>query len=122
MIYNGSSQGQGGSSRGAFGLRYAAGKQTTVHSQRAHQYRKAVEQKAQLIADGKDPAEMETQERIAYQYCGENYDKYVANLSKRQEQATNQSTVKQAIIQKMYGDVIVGKYYNLQMRGEQSQQ
>ena len=65
---------------------------------------------------------METQERVAYQYCGENYDKYVENLSKRQMQAMNQSTVKQAIIQKMYGDVIVGKYYNLQMRGEQSQQ
>ena len=30
--------------------------------------------------------------------------------------------MKQGIIQKMYGDVIVGKYYNVQMRGEQNKQ
>ena len=32
------------------------------------------------------------------------------------------SETKQAIIQKMYGDVIVGKYYNVQMRGESNKQ
>lgn len=32
--------------------------------------------------------------------------------------AQKMSPVKQRIIQKIYGDVIVGKYYNVQMRGE----
>ena len=74
--------------------------------------------KAQMISEGKDPAEIETKERIQYKYCNENYDLYVENLSKKQTQATTMSETKQAIIQKMYGDVIVGKYYNVQMRGE----
>lgn len=100
-----SAQGQG-SSRG-FGLRYANGA-ATVKSHRAHQYRAELEQKKQLEAEGRDVAELETKERVPYTYCGENYDKYVSNLSQKQEQATKLSTVKQGIIQKMYGDVIVG--------------
>lgn len=51
-----------------------------------------------MIAEGKDPADMETEERVPYQYCGENYDRYVENLSHKQQEATKVSTTKQAII------------------------
>ena len=40
-----------------------------------------------MIAEGKDPTELETMEREQYEYCGANYDKYVSNLSKKQEDA-----------------------------------
>ena len=73
-----------------------------------------------MVAEGKDPADMESSERVPYQYCGENYDRYVENLNKKPEEATKVSSTKQAIIQKMYGDVIVGKYYNVQMRDPQN--
>ena len=73
-----------------------------------------------MILEGKDTSDVETMERVPYTYCGANYERYVNNLSKKQEEAYKKQELKQAIIQKMYGDVIVGKFYNLQMRGDQN--
>lgn len=43
-------------------------------------------------------------------------------LLKKTEMAGKASPTKQGIIQKTYKDVIVGNYYNLQMRGDKKMQ
>lgn len=103
-----------------YGLRYASmgGANSKANTNRGHHYRRMLQEKAQAKADGKDPDEIDNMERVAYQYQPENYDEYLNQISKKSEMAQKMSPVKQRIIQKIYGDVIVGKYYNVQMRGE----
>lgn len=68
------------------------------------------------MAEGKDPTEVETRERVQYEYQPANYDEYLNQLQKKQEIATTKTDTKQSIIQKMYKDVVVGKYYNVHVR------
>ena len=53
---------------------------------------------------------------MPYQYVPANYDIYLEQMQKKQEVAAQKAANRQAIIQKMYNDVIVGDYYNMQMR------
>ena len=63
-------------------------------------------------------ASPEPVDRVQYEYCGANYDKYMENLAQKQEAAAKQQELKRAIIQKQFNDVIVGQYFNLQLRTE----
>ena len=51
-----------------------------------------------MILEGKDTTDVETMERVPYTYCGANYERYVNNLSKKQEEAYKKQELKQAII------------------------
>lgn len=51
-----------------------------------------------MVAQGRDPNEVETQERVPYEYQPANYDEYLVQLQKKQEIATTKTETKQAII------------------------
>ena len=51
-----------------------------------------------MIAKGEDPAYLKKDERERYEYCDENYYRYINQLSTRYEKAQEHSSVKQRII------------------------